>query len=110
MMQLGGLKGDGKGGVKVRPDDVRQVMEDVRDTTGNSEVRRVMERALDAYAKQSRAQQEFHPGLASAASVLLNEMAATHRAQRAILWLGPVLTLTATGIWFLILRTFISGL
>lgn len=110
MMQLGGLKGDGKGSVKVQPDDVRQVMEDVRDATANPEVRRIMVKALEAYSKQPRTVQEFHPGLASAASILLEEMAATQRAQRAVLWLGPVLTLTATGILFLILRTFIEGL
>lgn len=109
-MQLGGLKGDGKGGVKVQPDEIRRTMESVRDATANPGVRRIMARALEAYNKQSPQAQAMDPGLTSAASVLLEEMAATQRAQRAILWLGPVLTLTATGILFLILRTFVEGL
>lgn len=110
MMQLGGLKGDGKGGVKVQPDEIRRTMESVRDATANPEVRRIMVKALEAYSKQPRTVQEFHPGLASAASVLLEEMAATKRAERIVLWLGPALTLIATGLLFLVLRTFISGL
>lgn len=110
MMRLDRLRGNGTGGVKVQPDDVRQVMEDVRDTTANPEVRRIMVKALEAYSKQPRTVQEFHPGLVSAASVLLEEMAATKRAERIVLWLGPALTLIATGLLFLVLRTFISGL
>ncbi len=109
MMQLGGLKGNGTGGIKVQPDEVRRTIGSVRDTTANPEVRRIMVKALEAYSKQPRTVQEFHPGLASAASVLLEEMAATKRAERIVLWLGPTLTLIATGLLFLILKGFVSG-
>lgn len=107
-MQVGGgLRGNGAGGIKIQHDEVRQAMESARDTAQNPEICRVMQKALEAYNKQSRVEQESYSGLVSAASVLLEEMAAVKRAERMILWLGPALTLIATGLLFLILRTFI---
>ncbi len=86
--------------------EIVQTMQRVRDTSENPEVKRIMSRALEAYSKQSG----LDTGLTTAASVLLQEMAAIKKAERAILWIGPIATLVATGILFVILKAFISGL
>ncbi len=87
-------------------DEMVQTMQRVRDTSENSEVKRIMSRALEAYSKQSG----LNTGLTTAASVLLQEMAAVKKAERTILWIGPIATLVATGILFVILKAFVSGL
>lgn len=96
----------------VGSDEVRKTLESVRDRTENPEVRRVMDRALELYKlyKDQSDPRAIDPGLASAASELLNEMAKTKRLERTILWLGPVVALAVTLILFAALRTLWIGL
>lgn len=95
--------------VQVSNLEVLKTLESVRDTTANPKVRQVMERALELYKDQSDPR-AIDPGLASAASELLNEMAKTKRLERTILWLGPVVALAVTLILFAALRTLWIGL
>ncbi len=88
------------------PDEIVQTIQRVRDTSENPEVKRIMSRALEAYSKQP----SLDTGLTTASSVLLQEMAALEKAERTHLWIGPIATLVATGILFVILKAFISGL
>ena len=93
--------------VQVRNVEVRKALESVRDTTTNPEVRRVMERALELYKEQPDSQ-AVGPGLSSAATVLLDEMARTKRLERQLLWLGPATILVMTAILFAVAGRFLK--
>jgi hypothetical protein len=95
--------------VQVSNLEVLKTLESVRDTTANPKVRQVMERALELYKGQSDPR-AINPGLASAASELLTEMAKTKRLERVILWLGPVVALAVTVVLFAALKALWFGL
>lgn len=72
-MQIG-LKGDGKGGVKICSADVYKAIKDVRDRTSNPKVARVMQKALEAYSQQPRTMQEYHPGADSSIEIPVEQV------------------------------------
>ncbi len=81
----------------VSDDEVRQMLQHLAGTTQNSQVRRVMLRATQLLDGE---------GLAPAAASLLDEMAKTKRAERAVLWLGPLAALATAAVVFAMLKGF----
>lgn len=86
--------------MSVSDSEIREALLNVAATTQNESVRQVMERALRHLENYDE------NGFVRAATTLLNEMAAVQRAQRLILWLGPIVSLVFTAILFWALRTF----
>lgn len=85
--------------------EIRETLQSVRDSTKNAEVKAVAERALqlleDDYTED---------GIVKAGTVLLHELAANKRAERALLWIAPIWALILTAFLFLMLRGFWIGL
>ncbi len=79
--------------------EIYKALKSVHDTTEHQEVKKVMERALRLLEKEYD-----DDGLLRSVCRLLDEMAYTKRVERAVLYAGPVLALTAILLLFAMLQ------